>query len=275
MFCFQLPRPLVTEVVRFRFLSALIVPFVFSLVLFGCAESTNPNNGGDPVGSMVDSPFPWEKISGNPQGIIYATAQTAGTGDPLFMSGAQIFTSSSMTPPVVEAGTATASGLAMTFASGEGYISVDAPVFGSTTSWGLTGNAGTGILGFSENMYMPTIIHLTSPVAATTDLSKSAGVTVQWNADPNNSDVILGFKYDASTSQFVDPNLPQMEYSWYVVAPDNGSYTIPAFAFSSLPVGGYVDLVVTRGNGRMSGPSSQDIYIYGYTVSSGLFKIAS
>lgn len=271
----QLSRSLVTEVGRSRFLHAAIFSAVFSLVLIGCAESTNPDNGNPSAGTMVDSPFPWEKTSGNPQGIIYATAQTAGTSDPLYISGAQIFTSSSMTPPVVDAGTATASGLAMSFASGEGYVSVDAPVFGSTTSWGLSGNAGTGILSFSESMYMPAIVHLTSPVAATTAISKSAGVTVQWNADPGNSDVILGFKYDVSTSQFVDPNLPQFEYSWYIVAPDNGSYTIPASAFSTLPVGGYVDLVVTRGNGKMSGPSSQDVYIYGYSVSSGLFKISS
>jgi hypothetical protein len=148
------------------------------------------------------------------------------------------------------------------------YLSIGQPTFGAVTSWGLSG--GSGIPAFADSMYIPEEIVLTAPVAST--ISQTTGVTVGWNADAANDSVVVGFRYDVITI-VADSTLPYTDYSWYRIVPDNGQYTIPASAFSAIPVGGYVEVVVARGNAKLIGPSTHKFHVYGATAAYGIFKV--
>jgi len=234
------------------------------LLVAGCASDPSSPEQGASLGLY---PFPWLKVSTPTYGDFHATAQTRGSSGTHYNSGGLLYTSTNHTQEA-DGGVMTASDMQIPIDGNGQYLSIGQPTFGAVTSWGLSG--GSGIPAFTDSMYIPEEIVLTAPVAST--ISRTTGVTVGWNADAANDSVVVGFRYDVITI-VADSTLPYTDYSWYRIVPDNGQYTIPASAFSAIPVGGYVEVVVARGNAKLIGPSTHKFHVYGATAAYGIFNV--
>lgn len=257
--------------VMMRFYSLLALALGF--VIVGCGEETTGPIKGGPFGAFGL----WSTSTNPTYGQFYITAQTFGhNGTPHYISGGQIFTATSHPLPAVDGGTMTAGDLGITWDSGHGYYAVGQPTFGAVSDWGLSGNSTYGIPSFSDEMYVPSVIKLTAPVGPNTTLSKANDISVQWNVDPNNSQgVLVGVRYDGATSMFVDSTMPYFVYEWHDFTADDGSYTIPAAALDTIPVGGYVAVTVARGASKEVGTTNKRFHIYGYSIGETLFKVTN
>lgn len=249
--------------------------FAIALLVMGCNsdDPTAPRRGGTGLGD----PFPWMKNTAGTYGSFYISARTmAGrsTATTTYRSGGGIFSDSNHRSPV-NGGQITAGDLTVNYNSDYGYLSLGQPAFGAVSTWALAGNTANGTPAFSDSMYVPAVIVMSHPSTPGTALSKSSGFTIQWNADPNNETVVVGFRYDEIISNFVDTSLSDNPYGWLRFAPDNGSYTIPTSALDSVPAGGYIDVIVARGASRLSGTSARKYHIYGTTIANGMFKVAN
>jgi len=241
-----------------------------SVLIVGC--SSDPS-GPPPSSNRLTLPFPWLKVTAPTHGQFYATAQSVGAQPARYTSGGIIYASTSQTQST-SGGTMVASNLGIPYGSHGEYWSIGLPTFGAISAWGLTGNPSAGIPAFTDSMYVPAEIHMTTPATpGITAISKSSSLPVHWNLDANNDSIIVGFNYDYVISQFADSTMPSADYSAYWIVPDNGSFTIPASAFSSVPLGGYVRVLVGRGIGRLVGPSTHRFHVYAATVSDGIFKM--
>jgi len=244
---------------------------MFIVLLGGCSPD-------DPVGTrlppnVLTNPYPWSKTTTGTYGAFYIQASTTASGSTTYLSGGKIFSDSGMTTGV-NGGTMTAGGIIVGYSSDYGYISASQPYFGQTSTWGLSGDTTNGTPSFTDSLYVPTLISLSAPSTPGDMLSKSSGFGMTWNPDPNNDSVVVGLKYEATLSRYVDTSLSDDNYSWYRLVPDNGSYTVPSGALSSVPVGGYIDVIVARGASKVVG-TTRKYHIYGMTLSNGLFKVTN
>lgn len=249
------------------------VSFVTLAMLVVLPSGCSPD---DPVGAkfppnVTTNPYPWSKTTTGTYGAFYIQASTTAGGSTTYLSGGKIFSDSGMTTGV-NGGTMTAGGITVGYSSDYGYISASQPDFGQTSTWGLSGDPTNGTPSFIDSLYVPALISLSSPLTGGT-LSKSSGFGMTWNSDPNNDSVVVGFKYEATLSNYADTSLSDDTYSWYRLVPDNGSYTVPSEALSSVPVGGYIEVIVARGASKVVG-TTRTYHIYGMTLSDGLFKVA-
>lgn len=254
---------------RTRTLIAMIVLgaiFVFS----GCGadEPTDVSgNDGNTIG-----PDRWSKTTSPGNGSFYISA-TSISGDPVYRSGGAIYSDTTGTSSPVNGGTMTAGGLSIQYSSSYNYLSLDQAVFGSVSTWGLAGDSANGIPAFTDSMYVPALIEISSPSPAGSAISRSTGFTVQWNQDSNNDSVVVGFRYDVIGSRLSDSTLSDAEYRWFQLVPDNGSCTIPSSALNAVPVGGYIGLVVVRGAGKLTGSGNFRCYIYGTTLADRTVRV--
>ena len=250
-----------------------LVLFVSTLLFIGCGtDPANPGSGSDAT-SLLDA-LPWDKVSISTHGQLFVTSRRTGFGDPVYHSGAQVFSSTEHTPPEIDGGDAVVSGLNVSFNPSHGYLSVAQPIFGSTASWSLAGNSTHGIPALSETMYMPAEIQISMPAPTPqATISKGGDLTVSWNADLNSDDVVLGFEYLPNDSRFVDPTLPDIDVRWFEMTEDDGNYIISSGELTELPVGGIVRLAIARGNTKVMGASTHKFHLYGYTIAEGIFQI--
>lgn len=258
-----------------RLYSLLVL--VLGLAVAGCDDEVTPPSQS---GSIFSPLHLWGSSTTPTYGQFYITAQTGSNGETTYLSGGKIYSSTAHATQV-SGGDMTAGGLVIPWNANLAYYAIGpevggggTPTFGAVSTWGLAGNGSNGIPSFADSLYVPAVIKLTAPVGPNGTVSKSGAISVQWNADVNNSDgVAVGLMYDGVTSQFVDSTLPYFEYNWYQFTDDDGSYTIPASVLNSIPVGGYVNIVVARGASKEVGTVSKRFHIYGYSVGSGLFKV--
>jgi hypothetical protein len=248
-----------------------------ALLTVGCNNDVGPNSRKgifDPVASSHG--LPWAKSNAATNGAMYITASTSvGRPDVAYLGGGVVYASTAQTPPPLDGGQMTISGATAHFDPQAGYVTMGTAVFGGVGAWGLAGNSAKSVQAFTESMYMPAVVHLSAPAAASV-LSKTNNLTVRWNADPGNDTVYIGFRYNGDASNFVDSTMSaSYEYSRGYLAPDNGSYTIPASALSGLPTGGYMELWVARGNAKIGGPQNAKYSLYGYALATGLYKITN
>ena len=249
------------------------------LLIAGCSNDVGPNIQNqkgifDPTASSHN--LPWSKTNPATNGALYITARTTvGNSDVTYQGAGAIFASATQTPPALDGGQMALSGSIADFDARAGYVTMRSAVFGGTGVWGLAGNSANSVQAFTDSMYMPAVVHMSVPAAASI-LSKTNDLTVQWNADPGNDSVVVGFRYDGPASNFADSTKSvSYEYSRGFIAPDNGSYTIPSSALSGLPTGGYMELYVARGNAKIGGSQSAKYSLYGYALARGLYKITN
>ena len=238
-----------------------------AMLLAGGCSSVQPTTPQETGGS----PFPWLKTYPATYGYFYATSQSSGTGPSGYQSGGTIFSSPAHST-AVDGGTMTAGNLPLSYRADGTYYSIGAPTFGAVSTWGLAGNPGLGIPAFTDAMYLPAEVKMSSPLPAAI-ISKSSPIPVSWNPDPNNDTVAVYFEYDISISRFANPSNPSTQYGRFYIVPDNGSFTIPAADLSGLPSNCYIGVYVARGAGKLTGTPTKRFYIYGATTSSGIFEV--
>lgn len=258
--------------------SSFVAKVLFGLVAIS-AFLTMGCDPDDPVssrqgGTDVTDPFPWAKSTTSTYGAFSISARTATSGSTTYLSGGKLYSDSNHSS-AASGGQMTAGDLTVNHNSDFGYLSAGQPTFGAMSTWALAGDATNGIPAFTDSMYVPAVVVMSLPTTPGSTLSKGSGFTIQWNTDANNDTVVVGFRYDMATSNYVDTSLSDSEYGWFRLVPDNGSYTIPSSALDSVPVGGYIDVIVARGASKLSGTSTRKFHIYGTTMANGLFKVTS
>lgn len=244
---------------------------MLTVLAVGCGnDPTNPGNSG---GVVVPTFFPWEKSTVPTHGTMYVTASRArGNGTVSYQSGGQIFKDTDH-DSIVDGGLMTVSGLQITSHPVDHfYLDRNSATFGAVTSWGLSGNSGNGIPSFSDSLYVPSLVSISSPTVGSF-VSKSANISLAWNSDANNDSVVVGFEYLSDASQIRDSTLPGTIIQWATFTEDDGSYSIPSSVLNSLPVGGLVRLVVARGNAKTTGTTSKKFYLYTYTYASEVVEV--
>ncbi len=245
--------------VMLRLYSLLALVLGFGVI--GCDESAGPNGFGNPFASWGQSPVPT-------YGQFYITSTwTRQSNNQSYRSGGEIYDGTGSSAHYVSGGLMTASGLQIGEERPGKYLSFRAPQFGTTAVWGLSGNPSAGIPGFVDSMYMPAEIRILAPVLKS--ISRSAPLSVQWNADPNNDSVLV------SVNDISEPPEPytNLQYSWAAVVPDNGSYTIPSSVFLNMPAGSLVKVSLVRGAGKTTGTLSHPFHIYGTTTALDAYKL--
>lgn len=245
-------------------LSLLIV----ALLVGGC--SSDPSEPSDQT--LKNPQMPWFLSMAAPSnyGHFYITAQSSGTST-LYNSGGIIYTSTAQTQ-TTNGGTMTAGSLQITPDSNDVYFAIAQPMFGTTASWGLSGNPVAGIPSFSDSMYVPDEIILVSPSLGSV-ISKSNALTITWNQDIYNDTVAIWLRYDNAVSAYADSTLPNSAYSKYWIVSDNGQFSIPSSDLLSIPTGGYASIVIARGNSKLTGSSTHKFVVYSASTASGIFKM--
>ncbi len=252
-------------------MGAAIIAAVGMILGTGCSDDTIPI-GYKPEPTSISPLFPWLGYTGKSgYGYFFATAQSHGPNPARYHVGGNIYTTPFHTA-TVNGGTMTAGDVTVNFESDSQYFSISRPTFGAVSTWGLAGNPANGVPAFTDQMYVPAEISLISPAPGSV-ISKASPVTVQWNPDPQNDTVVIFFEYDMTTSQFVDSTSPSIQYGRYYIVPDNGSHTISITALAPFPDNSYMNMYVARGNGKTTGTPTREFFIYGSTISSGLFKV--
>lgn len=244
--------------------------FILSLafVLSACEEpSTSTSKTEKSEGKDL-----WSLMTGSTNGMISIVANRH-----LNYTGAQYKAGGTLANPPgtgpANGGTMIAGGVAIVSPGAPPYVyDSDSPGgFGTTCTFGLSGNVGAGIPGFSTTMYVPTEILMSGPLTST--ISKSAGATVTWNTDPLNADVIVFANYEIGISRDINPALPGTRIAWRTTAPDNGSYTLTAGNLAAFPVGARVRIGVARGAFKTHTVSGQNYELVGYSAADNFYQI--
>jgi hypothetical protein len=258
----------------FSKMAAVLLAATMTTFVSGCEdEPAAPSR--NPISELLGQKYPWDISNADPNyGYIYASARTVGTGDPRYETGAQVFSSTSHTT-IVDGGTATAAGVTMTY-NGDtvGYTAhFNSPTFGSSSAWGLTGNSGTSTPTFTDSLYLPAVIKLSSPSTTGSSLDNDNSVTVAWNSDSHNDTVFIAVRFDRAMTFYVDSTISGTTYTYSTKTNDDGSFTIPSSVLQNFPVNGYIEIAVARGNSKASGTSTRPYHIFGYTSSTNVFKV--
>ncbi len=246
-----------------RFSTSITVPVsgiaLFIVVFLTACDSsaTNPEDA-PPASTIVYDPYPWTKTELPTYGKVYVTAQTTPLDNaPIIASWGELHTTTEHDGTMLNGGVMTVNSMQIPYSEALNYFSSKSSSFGTTSAWGLSGNKELNIPSFSTTMYVPAVIHIQSPYESALpflvpfqDVNKP--LTIEWNADPQNDSIIIGFTHN-------------INYSWYRKVPDNGSFTIPADAFSDIPENSRIDLVLSRGNSKIAGTESYPIHIYTFT----------
>ena len=254
-----------------------------SICVFACNDIDGPN------GSDIDGiDFPFYLVSGSGIGDAHygylgvaASTNISSSSEGLYGTTGGFFDNTDLRSPRHDYGVATIAGKSVS-AGSEMYYSesgsmsdVDAPTFGANGTWTI--NGGTGGPSFTKTMYVPSVIELLSPTRtgpAISDLSRSSDITVSWNSDPGNDNVLVVLFYDGAISNDIDPTLPASDEVQHWITDDDGSYTISSSDLSSLPVGGRIRIIVARGVGsNVSGGDGKNYNLYAYSTAEGAFKI--
>jgi len=241
---------------------------ILSIVIGGCiSDLSEPNNQ---VGLSPQMPWFFSMPVQPNYGHFYVTSQSSGAST-LYNSGGMIYTSTAQTQ-TTSGGIMTAGGLQIIPDSNDVYFAIAQPMFGTIAYWGLSGNSMAGILSFTDSMYIPDEIVLTSPSSGSI-ISKSNALTITWNQDASNDTVAIWLRYDYAVSKYADSTISNTAYSKYWLVSDNGQFSIPSSDLASIPTGGYISIVVARGNSKLTGSSTQKFVVYGASTGIGIFKV--
>lgn len=149
--------------------------------------------------------------------------------------------------------------------SGEG-IEADTPVNSATSNKvGLEEN-----MKYQGKLYSPEIIRINSPMITPGNVPRinpeeDGGLKVEWNADPNNKNNIqiqilyTGQTLDGEGHRSVDIDARK---SLFFEVSDNGVHIIDAEELSELPENAFVQLRVTRGNGKLYNEVANERYLF-------------
>lgn len=246
---------------------------VLAFVLTGLAMGGCGGETAGPGNEALDPFNLWTWSNESTYGQFYTTSQWAqASGAVHYISGGQIFKTTGH-DTLVSGGNMVASGLPVPSSSPGDYQTFSPSTFGSVTTWSLSGNSGAGIPGFTDTMYIPAEIRITTPSATTSSISRSAPLVVAWNADANNDVVLINVEYLVDASQLRDSTLPGTDYKWHTTTEDDGSYTISTTDLAGLPVGGVVEITLARGVSKTTGTSSKKFHIYAYSTAAAVYKI--
>ncbi len=117
----------------------------------------------------------------------------------------------------------------------------------------------------SINFYSPERIEMS--LSDLSELSKSTSLNITWNTDNSNpNDVYVAVVYDGNLSHRMSSTFSdESEVIYHTSTDDDGSFTIPSSAFSTLTVGSYVYVVIGRGNYKIDGNSNDKYMCISYT----------
>lgn len=264
-----------------RFTSSLALLLVFTLIT-GCDEPASVQN--TPEGTNTTKSH-WQAAlfsSVNPaDGYIVATVErgvgTFPTG--VFSVTGSIYDTASSNYEV-DGGTMTAAGYQLTSTAAKYFVNGSTsastkPVFGDTTTWGISGNSTKGIPSYSLQLYVPAEIKMTTPASAGTNVSRTSGLLIGWNSDSRNDSVAIIWTYDGANSHYHDSTMSFTDAMWYKMVPDNGSYTLTSTDLSGLPAGSYMKIKIARGAANVAFVNGRAYQNYGYSFAGGTFKVTS
>ncbi len=120
------------------------------------------------------------------------------------------------------------------------------PTLGGTGAWGIDGNTEEQVPAITATMYVPQEVIISAPNVNSPSVSRSNGITINWNADPSNTlGVLVGVTRGLSAAipaggLFVKP--------WYTITEDDGEFHLPGSAIDQVDAGEGVEFVILRGN---------------------------
>ena len=230
------------------------------VVIVGCGN--DPTGTGESVGDSFFS-----TITKSPTyGQMYVHSMwTRQSGSASYECGGQVFNNTDH-DSLVSGGAMVVSGRSADERFPGSYLTMKVPLFGSVTTWSLSGNSSTGIPAVMDSMYVPSEIRILSPNVKT--VSRSQDLTIQWNVDPNND--LVKIQVRDATEPTGTPTGQQ--YNWNLVVPDNGSYTVSSSVLSNIPTDGLAVVTLTRGESKTIG-TTHKFHIYGYTSGADAYRL--
>lgn len=265
-----------------RFTSSLALLLLFTLIT-GCDDPSSVQNVPQSTNNTTKSHWQAALFSSvnTADGYIVATVERGVGSFPtgVFSVTGSIYDTAS-SDLEVSGGTMTAAGYQLSptgtkyFVNGSTSAS-SKPVFGDTTTWGISGNSAKGIPSYSLQLYVPAEIKMTTPTSAGTNVSRSSGVQIGWNSDSRNDSVAIIWMYDGANSHYKDSTKSSNDVTWYKMVPDNGSYTLTSSDLSSLAAGSYMKIKIARGAANVAFINGKAYQNYGYSFAGGTFKVTS
>ncbi len=142
------------------------------------------------------------------------------------------------------------------------------PTFGGNGVFGIAGNTANAVPAWTTTMYVPHAIFLLTPELSTTNatISKSTGLTLSWNADPNNT-LGVGIEIIQTT------DMPLPYHVWNTIETDDGEYTITPSDLAAFEPGETCYIGIGRMNFKFVEADNKDytVYALSYTMNAATF----
>jgi len=251
-----------------------ITAIIFAISLIaGCNDATEPNDSGQNGVSGIEGLIMGQQSSNDSlQGaVIFESFGFINQNDPTMKINASFFETTARNN-MIDAGKLYIDNHVLEIATHKyyptnnnqyGYFDDISSTFGSDVQIGIEGSSYIDSTSFS--FYLPEIINVTT--SNSDSINKNQDYQLTWNQDPNNQNgVYILVSYSGSlNTDHINSSLPDTNITWKTNVSDNGSYTISSSVFSSMPVGGHIEIDVGRGNYGIFG-DTQKFWVAGGTV---------